>query len=621
MRGTRARSALSMLCILALGPTACASDREDERTADEEDVEIVGFAPAPEPLQRSLDYAIEDLDISGASIAVIDGNDRWVAVGGHVDPKATEDMHADTPFAIASITKTFTTTAALLLAEDGVVDLDERVEIASLTPATLRDLLGHTAGLGYAALHDDRPWTPAEMARRVERDRACAVGECWHYSDLGFVAAGLVLEHATGEPLRDLYERLVFRPLGLDHTELVDRDHVPPGVATSDKPGGWPPAPAVPVNTWAAGAIVTTATDLARFADALFSGELLNDASLDEMLDTARSHDLPCAPDCPTYGLGIQRYRVRGHPGWGHSGSSGAEFVRFDDGTTIAVVSTRPDTGHAIILRAAAEAIPDLAPRSDIYDIDKDGTTAARRLTDAPEPDTDATWSPDGTRVVFSSSRDQDHAQLYILDTRTGATERLTRGEAIDEHAAWSPLGDRIAFIRDATETREIYTVRPDGSDLLQVTNHDTHAIWGPAWSPDGSSLAYEIGERDGRSSDIAVVGADGTRGRVLPGGGSEWSPSWSPNGTQLAFWRGGVGIVIANADGSDDHPISGEHVNDRAPTWGPDGRIAFLQREDIWTMEPDGSDRRQITTTEAVEGRPRWSPDGTRLVFSSDAT
>lgn len=74
--------------------------------------------------------------------------------------------------------------------------------------------------------------------------------------------------------------------------------------------------------------LVTTAADAARFADALFGGEVLTAGSLAEMLDTGVTRDLPCPTGCPfTYGLGVFHYKVAGHELVGHDGSSGTVVV------------------------------------------------------------------------------------------------------------------------------------------------------------------------------------------------------------------------------------------------------------------------------------------------------
>lgn len=128
-----------------------------------------------------------------------------------------------------------------------------------------------------------------------------------------------------------------------------------------------------------------------------------------------------------------------------------------------------------------------------------------------------------------------------------------------------------------------LYAIDPDGSDLVQLTEGDSAF---PAWSPDGSRLAFTIGMPDG-SWQIATIAADGSDLRVLTSGpGVSEVPSWSPDGTWIAY--------------------------DHAPT---------LPTDDSWhtslyAIDADGTDPRLIGDPDTFDVEPRVSPDGTRVLF-----
>lgn len=370
----RARGALIMVALMATIPACGASDEEARFSA-------------PSPAQaRSFRWAVDDFTVSGATMALIDGDGRsWNTVAGVAGPGNDVPVTLDTRFAIASITKTFTAALALRLASRGVIDLDAPTGLRGDHGATLRDLLGHTAGLPYPAIHDrTTEWTEDEWADAASIGRVCEPGRCFGYSDLGFVGVGLVIERVTGERLHDLYQRELFDPLHLAHTALVEPGRIPVGIAASDEVYEGSEASAVPMNTWSAGAIVTTATDLARFGRALFAGEILRAEALAAMLDVDRSADLPCDDGCEQpYGLGISLRRIGGYRAWEHSGSSGAELAHFiDEDITIAVLPTRPPTGRPLMQRVMAEAIPALAERADLFVMNADGGEVRRITTD-----------------------------------------------------------------------------------------------------------------------------------------------------------------------------------------------------------------------------------------------
>lgn len=604
----RARGALIVVTLMATMP-ACGGAAEEARFS------------APSPAQaRSFRWAVEDFTVSGATMAVVDGDGRsWSTVAGVAGPGTDAPVTLETRFAIASITKTFTATLALRLASRGVLDLDAPSGLRGDHGATVRDLLGHTAGLTYPAIHlRTARWTEDEWADAASIDRVCEPGRCFGYSDLGFVGVGLVIERVTGERLHDLYQRELFDPLHLAHTALVEPGSIPAGIAASDEVYEGSEASAVPMNTWSAGAIVTTATDLARFGRALFAGEILRADALAEMLDVDRSADLPCDDGCERpYGLGISLRRIGGHRAWEHSGSSGAELAHFiDEDITIAVLPTRPATGRPIMQRLMAEGIPALAELSDLFMMNADGS-GVRRLTTDPAVDSSPSWSPDGTSIAFQSTSD-GKAALFVLDLDTGSERRVTPSNSIDQMPAWIPDGSTIVFTRKAGTGSELYAIRPDGTGLRQITDLGAN-VWSPAISPDGSMIAFEVDDATTHQSHIAVIGIDGHNQRVIRLHGGQVWPTWSPDGKKLAFWRPSDGLFVTNADGTDEHAISPPHSNDTKPSWGPDGTIAFVQGGDIWTMDADGADRRQLTDTDEIESRVAWSPDGTQLVFASD--
>ena len=183
--------------------------------------------------------------------------------------------------------------------------------------------------------------------------------------------------------------------------------------------------------------------------------------------------------------------------------------------------------------------------------------------------------------------------------------------------AAAQAAEQAIAFVSDRDGDPEIFTIRPDGSAITQLTSN---ANWDtdPVWSPDASKLAFSS-DRDG-DDDIYVMAAGGTSVVNVSeaGSGRDTQPDWSPDGSRLVFVRDGVLYVVSTTSGS----IPQRLTRGRSPSWSPDGtKIAFAKPEsgssDIYVMKADGSGARAITSGLEADS-PDWSPDGTKIAFET---
>jgi serine/threonine-protein kinase len=162
-----------------------------------------------------------------------------------------------------------------------------------------------------------------------------------------------------------------------------------------------------------------------------------------------------------------------------------------------------------------------------LYIADIDGKRA-RQLTPRDRQgrslDADASWSPDGRRIVFASSRTPKG--LYVMDVLTGEFRHFAAAGEDAEDPAWSPDGRRIAFQSRRDGNLEIYVINLDGTGLRRLTDHPA-ADGRPAWSPDGQWIAFES-DRDGKL-DIYIMRADGSDvRRITSNAGKNGWPSWA---------------------------------------------------------------------------------------------
>lgn len=204
-----------------------------------------------------------------------------------------------------------------------------------------------------------------------------------------------------------------------------------------------------------------------------------------------------------------------------------------------------------------------------------DGSSAPRQFTSGEKRDVDPRWSPDGSRLAFTSNRDGDHSQLYVIPTEGGEPERLTKLDESVSDPQWSPDGSRIAFVARVPDEaykqkddkrrpprrftrlkyklehvgwtgdrpQHLFVVPADGSaEPTQLTSGDFEDT-NPVWSPDGKTIAFLSARHEDwdieHVNDVYLVDAAGGEPRRLTkGGGSFEALSWAPDGTRLASFR-----------------------------------------------------------------------------------
>jgi D-alanyl-D-alanine carboxypeptidase len=299
-----------------------------------------------------------DAGAPGVIVRVDNGNGPPVEIAEQARwTRRDHVLRAEDEFRVGSNTKTMVATLVLQLVAEGKLALTDPVErwlpgkVPGGATITLRMLLNHTSGLyDYtkdAAIRpsilgkDRRKWTSAELlAVGVKHDPVFAPGTKWDYSNTNYAAIGAVLERVTGASLADLVRDRIARPLNLKHTYYAadstwrgrhahgyepDAAHMPPGVPVEFRDFAGPRHDGhVDVSdnnlSWsrAAGAVVSTTRDWARFHTALMSGKLLPAAQLTQLLTTVPT--LPDQPDGPGYGLGIQTGTTPCGTFWGHDG-------------------------------------------------------------------------------------------------------------------------------------------------------------------------------------------------------------------------------------------------------------------------------------------------------------
>lgn len=279
-------------------------------------------------LQTILDETVANGQIPGAIVSVaIQGYAPWNGAGGVADRQQGRPMTPETNVRIASISKIFTAAVVLQLVEEGALRLDDPLAtyLPDLVPNAeairVRDLLQHTTGL-YDYLEDrayvvqayrdpQRTFTPQELvAYATQFPPAFAPGtpDNWDYSSTNYVILGMLVEQITGNALGDEMRRRIFTPLALEHTFFAPDPAIPPTAARGYGQNVDQTNVAMSF-AFATANLVSTPDDVRRFIDALLGGQVIQPATLQNMLTFVNGKGQYNMPELE-YGLGIMRNRL-----------------------------------------------------------------------------------------------------------------------------------------------------------------------------------------------------------------------------------------------------------------------------------------------------------------------
>lgn len=228
--------------------------------------------------------------------------------------------------------------------------------------------------------------------------------------------------------------------------------------------------------------------------------------------------------------------------------------------------------------------------------------------------------------------------QICIVNLPDLSVANLSDPTIDETYPRWSPDGTRIAFTSLVSGANQrLVVANADGGGRVNVTGSRVYASL-VDWSPDGSQ--FLIGSRAVAPSDGVELNssADFTN---LPTDENAWRPTWSPDGTRIAYSSDLYGtpdelecqtLFIATVDGSEvsqlfDDPAGGESLGPcvfDGAEWSPDGEwllttISDSEGNNLWVVRPDGSDLTQLTHGAFGGGRPNWSPDGKYIVYTGD--
>lgn len=310
---------------------------------------------------------------SGTVLVAQKGKVIYQRALGKADMEWNIPNAVDTRFQIGSITKQFTAASILQLAEQGKLDLDDKLSkylpgFPKGDSVTIHMLLNHTSGIrSYTSISEF--WKLAAFP--VEKDTMVALmsrypydfspGTKWEYNNSGYFLLGYIIEKVSGRKYHEYLEQHIFQKAGLNRTMVNRWDTILDKRAKGyDKtPTGWRNAVYISMEgPYSAGAMISTVEDLKRWNDALYAHKIISPVSLQKMT----------TPYMNNYGYGVGMDTFQNHARISHSGGIPG-FLSFlfyypKDEITVAVLSNNGGNTETMAngLFAIQAGIPVIAP-------------------------------------------------------------------------------------------------------------------------------------------------------------------------------------------------------------------------------------------------------------------
>jgi len=322
-------------------------------------------------LSAQVDSAVEAQQavqkIPGVSLAVCRAGKIVKAKGyGLANLELDVPVTPETIFQTGSVGKQFTSMAMMMLFEEGKLGLDDKISkyIPQSPPAwkdvTVRELLTHTSGIpdygseevmnkGVIDLHKD--YTEEQLLQIFgTMPMSFSPGEKWSYSNTGYVLLGIIIRRVTGEFYGDFLQERIFRPLGMNSTQIISEADIVPHrsagyrlVKGQLKNQEWV---SPTLNTTADGALYTNVLDLAKWDAALYTTKLVRQSSFDEMWSPVKLNDGKTYP----YGFGWAVAFRDGHKVVAHNGAWQGftmSIARYLDDRLTVIVMTNLDSNDS----------------------------------------------------------------------------------------------------------------------------------------------------------------------------------------------------------------------------------------------------------------------------------
>jgi|SRR5579884_1104140 len=248
----------------------------------------------------------------------------------------------------------------------------------------------------------------------------------------------------------------------------------------------------------------------------------------------------------------------------------------------------------------------------------------------------DMQLAPDGRTVAYTVGRldpetDKDTSAIWLLDLASGESRQLTAGEAADSQPRWSPDGSKLLFVSTRHEGKpQLFVMPVAGGEPKRLTGMELGAT-SPDWSPDGKRICFlSTVKSEGQHVALETEWLEGHSKLDKESPRLRRQTSLKSRLDARGYYENFAHVFLVDADASPEvepKQLTDGEQDDADPQWAPDGTsIAFMSNRtanaefngagDIWTVDPDSGETRRVTGEDFTIFGYVWAPDGRTLSF-----
>ena len=264
---------------------------------------------------------------------------------------------------------------------------------------------------------------------------------------------------------------------------------------------------------------------------------------------------------------------------------------------------------------------------SDIWTINPNGSGAQDLTPDPSSFDFQPQFSPDSTKIIFTRIPLTGPDGVYVMNADGTGTPAFVPNTAGGRQATWSPDGTKLLFMTPVGDEFDLAVVNMNGTGTPTLLTHTAPAFgnFNPRYSPEGDSVVF-TSNRDGNTScggffgclSIYTMRADGSQVRKLTADSLDsFAPDWSPDGNKILFTNHfhepNSDILVINANGSHLRQLTTAAADEVNARWSPDGQQIVLAvfpghlPQELFTMNADGSGQTELTHSGTAATSPDW--------------